>query len=176
MAHGNLDLAAYHALYLTQEDLPTLRILQDHRDDDATPYADFDRCGGRAYGNMWWNGDDADELWMVHDYRWVFPDADNAIAFLQSHEAGLSAGPAHIVPIPVAYVGDDCVVWDDTTWNDFVMPPIKMEAISYDFRVKNVVAAVSVTAGPDAPEGTLKLATVTSLATVAVNRIAAITG
>ena len=175
MAHGNLDLAAYHALFLTQEDLPTLRMIQDNRDDDATQYESFDRYGGRAHGNAVWNGGDADALWMVRDHRWVFPDADNAAAFFQSQLAEYSGG-ARIVPISVGYVGDDCVVFDDTAWNDFVMPPVKMEALAYEFRVRNVVAWLHVSAGPDAPEGTLKLITMTSLATVAAKRIEAVTG
>ena len=175
MVYGNLDPAGYHALFLTQEDLPTLRIFQDNRD-DATQYESFDRYGGRAGGNVVWNGGDADALWMVRDYRWVFPDADKAAGFFQSKVAEFSGGGARIVPISVGYVGDECVVFDDTVWNDWVMPPVKMEAIAYEFRVRNVVASLHVGAGPDAPEGTLKLVTVTSLATVAVKRIEAITG
>lgn len=176
MAQGNLDLAAYHALFLTQEDLPALRMIQDNRDNNATQYESFDRYGGRAHGDTLWNGGDADALWMVSDYRWVFPDADSAAAFFQAHVAEFASGGARIAPIAVGYVGDECVVFDDTVWNDLVIPPVKMEAIAYMFRVRNVVASLRVGAGPDAPEGTLKLVTVTSLATAATKRIEAVTG
>jgi hypothetical protein len=174
MAHGNLDLAAYHALFLTQEDLPTLRRIQDNRDDGSGRDETFDRHRGSAVGNAVWNGGDADAFWMIRDYRWVFPDADSAAGFLQAYLA--EPGGGWVVPMPVGHVGEECVVVDDTTTFDFFSPPIRLEAFAYTFRISNVMASLSVTAGNDAPPGTLKLAAVTALATTAAQRIQAIIG
>ena len=171
---GKPELAGYHALFLTKDDLPTLRVQQDARDDRGAvaPDRSFDRCRGLASGFMWWMGGDADVLWSITDSRWVFPDADNAAAYFQASLADQDLGGL-IVPMAVPHVGEECVVLDHTTWADVFMPPIKLEALGYRFRVGNVVASVQVGAGPDTPEGTLKLVTVTALATVAANRIEA---
>jgi hypothetical protein len=175
MAHGSPELASYHALFLTQEDLPSLRMIQDHRDDDTNRGEIFERHHGRANGMVLWEGDYADAICALYDWRWAFPDDASAAAY---HQASLSqnSGGGWIMPLGVKHVGEECAAFGNTVELGITMPPLKMTVYVYQFRVGNVVALLNVTQGLEAPDGTLTLAAVASLATVAAERIQAIAG
>lgn len=174
MVQGNPGPAAYHALFLAQGDLPTLRMIQDHRDNDWR-IETFERFGGTYQGSTLWQGAESDDIWRLYDERWVFPAAPNASAY---HQARLSesSGGGWLLPTGVTYVGDECTVFGDTAEFGVTVPPIRLTSFVYQFRVGNVVACIDATQGVDAGEGALKVGAVGTIAAAAADRIRTVAG
>lgn len=152
----------YLSLFLEQDELPGMRMVQDSRDlgpdssDDA-----FSSYGGVAAGMRIWM-DEADRpVWRLVDVRWTFPDAERAAGY---HEARLVANSEGATPVPGApTVGAECHVFGMS---------VGVTAYYYLFRVGAVVVKLFVARGPQAARD-LTPETVREIAGRVVRRVSA---